>query len=294
MTCICLMNIISSLVTIVGNVLVIPALWKSSSLSISVKVLFLNLAVSDLAVGLFAQPMFIVITSLMLRKAQNGGQNFDFLCPITMTAFWFLLVFFASSSFLSVTAVALDRLLAVSLHLRYSGLITPRRLVITTALLWVTSVISATIFILLPDYNDMVAVCLEVSGLLLTTIAYVQIFRIARHHRNQIQSHLQVHCNNQAVSMAQLKKSTFSAFYVFVIFVFCWLPSLTSFTVKEAWSSHNVEVSAANYFAGFIVFLHSSINPLIFCWRYREVRQKVVAILKNLFTKEPLERQGDF
>ena len=140
----------------------------------------------------------------------------------------------------------------------------------------------------------MVAVYLEVSGLLLTTIAYVQIFRIARRHRNQIQSHLQVHCNNQAVSIAQLKKSTCSAFYVFVIFVFCWLPSLTSFTVKEAWGSHNVEVSAANYFAGLIVFLHSSINPLIFCWRYREVRQKVVAILKNLFTKEPLERQGNF
>ena len=107
MTCLCLMNIVSSLVTIVGNLLVIPALWKSSSLTLSMKVLFLNLAVSDLSVGLFAQPMFVVITCLMLNTAQNGGHNFDFLCPITMTLFWFVLVLFASSSFFSVTAIAL-------------------------------------------------------------------------------------------------------------------------------------------------------------------------------------------
>ncbi|XP_020625949.1 adenosine receptor A2a-like [Orbicella faveolata] len=287
MTSLCLMNIVSSFVTIVGNLLVIPALWKSSSLTLSMKVLFLNLAVSDLAVGLCAQPMFIIITCLMLSTEQNGGHNFDFLCPITMTLFWFLLVVFASSSFFSVTAIALDRFLAVSLHLRYSELITPRRLIITVILLWITSTISAAIFILLPKYNDMVAVSLEASGLFLTTVAYYQIFRIARRHRNQIQSHLQTHGNNQATNMARLKRSTFNTFYVFIVFVFCWLPSLTSFTVKEAWRSHSVEVSAANYLAGFIVFLHSSINPFIFCWRYQEIRRKAIAFLKNIFTKEP-------
>lgn len=287
MTSLCLMNIVSSLVTIVGNLLVIPALWKSSSLTLSMKVLFLNLAVSDLAVGLFAQPMFVIITCLMLNTAQNGGQNFDFLCPITMTLFWFLLVLFASSSFFSVTAIALDKFLAVFLHLRYSELVTPRRLKITVILLWITSTISATIFILLPTYNDLVAVSLEASGLFLTTVAYFQIFRIARRHRNQIQSHLQTHSNNQATNMARLKKSTFNTFYVFIVFVFCWVPSLTSFTVKEAWRSHSVEASAANYLAGFIVFLHSSINPFIFCRRYREIRQKAMAILKIIFTKEP-------
>lgn len=287
MTSLCLMNIVSSFVTIVGNLLVIPALWKSSSLTLSMKVLFLNLTVSDLAVGLCAQPMFIIITCLMLSTEQNGGHNFDFLCPITMTLFWFLLVVFASSSFFSVTAIALDRFLAVSLHLRYSELITPRRLIITVILLWITSTISAAIFILLPKYNDMVAVSLEASGLFLTTVAYYQIFRIARRHRNQIQSHLQTHSNHQATNMARLKRSTFNTFYVFIVFVFCWLPSLTSFTVKEAWRSHSVEVSAANYLAGFIVFLHSSINPFIFCWRYQEIRRKAIAFLKNIFTKEP-------
>jgi len=132
----------------------------------------------------------------------------------------------------------------------------------------------------------MVAVSLEASGLFLTTVAYFQIFRIARRHRNQIQSHLQTHRNNQATNMGRLKRSTFNTFYVFIVFVVCWLPSLTSFTVKEAWRTHSIGVSAANYLAGFIVFLHSSINPFIFCWRYQEIRNKVIAILKSIFTKE--------
>jgi len=143
----------------------------------------------------------------------------------------------------------------------------------------------------LPKYNDVAAVSLEASGLFMTTVAYLQIFRIARRHRNQIQSHLQTHSNNQARNMARLKRSTFNTFYVFIIFMFRWLPSLTSFTVKEAWRSHTIEVSAANYLASFIVFLHSSINPFIFCWRYQEIRQKAIAFLTNLFTKRAPIRQ---
>ena len=279
-TAICLVNGFSSLMTIIGNLCVIPALWKSSTITSSMKALFLNLSVSDLAIGLLVQPMYIAITSVMLKTAKTNGDRFDFLCPLTMTVFWFMLYLFASSSFLSVAAIAVDRLLAVTLHLRYTQLITPKRILFTVELLWVVSVIGATIFILLRRYNDMVAVSLEISGLLATSVAYYWIFRVARRHRNQIQSHLQAHGSNQTMNMARIKKSAFNTFYVYVIFLLCWLPSLSSFAVKEAYGSH-VIVVAANYFAGYIVFLHSSINPLIFCWRYQEIRRRVFATIRK-------------
>ena len=277
MTTLCWLNIVSSLVTVIGNLVVIFALWKSSSITISMKALFLNLAVSDLAVGLLVQQMFIAVTFVMLKTEQAGHPSrFDFLCPITMTMFWFLLYLFAVSSFLSVAAIAVDRLLAVSLHLRYSQLITLKNVVLIILFLWTTSAIGATVFILLPRYNDMVAVCLEFSGLLATSVAYFYIYRVARRHRNQIQSHLQVQSNNQTPNMARVKKSTNNAFYVHIIFILCWLPSLISFMVKETYGSHII-VLAVNYFAGYIVFLHSTINPLILCWRYRGIRQRVIS-----------------
>lgn len=279
MTVLCFLNIVCFIIAVAGNLVVIPALWKSSSINLSTKALFVNLAVSDLAVGLFVQPMCIVIIIILLNTAtQDHHGRFHLLCPITMTIFWFLLYLFASSSFLSVAAIALDRLLAVTLHLRYAQLVTPKRVVLTVALLWVTSAIGATIFIFLRRYNDMAAVSLEIGGLLATSGAYFKIFKVARRHRNQIQS--QASCTNQAASGARVKKSAFNTFYVYIIFLVCWLPSLSSFVVKEAYGSH-VLVLSANYLAGYIVFLHSSINPVIFCWRYREIRQRVTVTLKK-------------
>ena len=54
--------------TSLANLLVIRALWKASSVRANLKRLFLNLAVSDFAVGLFSQLMIGVIIAVMLHK----------------------------------------------------------------------------------------------------------------------------------------------------------------------------------------------------------------------------------
>ena len=53
-TSICVLNLVFSLVATIGNVLVIRALRKVSSIPPNVKTLFLSLASSDLAVGLLS------------------------------------------------------------------------------------------------------------------------------------------------------------------------------------------------------------------------------------------------
>ena len=50
MVSLCALNFLFCIVAIFGNVLVITALWKASSVPESLKRLFLSLAVSDLAV----------------------------------------------------------------------------------------------------------------------------------------------------------------------------------------------------------------------------------------------------
>ena len=51
----CVLNLIFSLVATLGNLVVIRALCKASSIPTTLKKLFLSLSVSDFAVGLFAQ-----------------------------------------------------------------------------------------------------------------------------------------------------------------------------------------------------------------------------------------------
>ena len=84
----CVLNFIFSPVAAFGNILVIRALWKASSMPANIKKLFLSLAVSDLAVGLFAQLMY----AMVLRMAANGENNFDLLCPTILTVFFFLFI----------------------------------------------------------------------------------------------------------------------------------------------------------------------------------------------------------
>ena len=65
----CVLNLIFSFVATLGNLVVIRALCKASSIPATLKKLFLSLAVSDFAVGLFAQLMFGIIVAVMLKMA---------------------------------------------------------------------------------------------------------------------------------------------------------------------------------------------------------------------------------
>ena len=58
-----------SLVTILGNILVIRALFKASSITANVKKLFLSLAFSDLGVGVVSQLMAGIIYAVILQTA---------------------------------------------------------------------------------------------------------------------------------------------------------------------------------------------------------------------------------
>ena len=109
----CVLHFIFSPVATFGNILVIRALLKASSMPANIKKFLLSLAVCDLAVGLFAQLMLAVV----LRMAANGGHDFDLLCPTILTVCSFFSSLLAGVSFLNVTAIAVDRLLAITLHL---------------------------------------------------------------------------------------------------------------------------------------------------------------------------------
>ena len=58
--------------------------------------------------------------------------------------------------------------------------------------LWIVSGLVAAVYILLPDYNDMVGVFMEVLVLFLIAVACGRICKVVRCHRNQIQNQQQI------------------------------------------------------------------------------------------------------
>ena len=243
----------------------------------NIKKLFLSLAVSDLAVGLLAQLMHAVV----LRLAVNGEHNFDLLCPTILTVCYFYLFLLACASFLNVTAIAVDRFLAITLHLRYQELVTLKRVIMALVSIWIASVVTASIFVAVNSRSAVVAVICEFVGILLTTVAYIHIYKAVRHHQNQIHSQLQ-HQNAQAMELFREKKAAFNAVHFYVIFVACYLPHFCS-AILLTIDSAQIYFWMVHYVTIFFVLLNSSINPLVYCWRYREIRQIMKSTVAKIF-----------
>ena len=275
----CVLNFVFSLVATLGNLLVIRALMNNSTIPATVKRLFLSLAFSDLAVGLCSQLMTAIISTVMLKMA-SSEDDLAFFCPTVLIVLLYFMHLLAVASFLNVTVIAFDRLLAVSLHLRYQELVTPTRVTIVLVSLWLTSCISAFLYIFLLKGFPLAAV-ISVIAYVLTTLAYVRIYKVVRYHQNQIYSQNQLQ-NAQVREAHKQRKSAYNSLFVYVVFLACYLPLLPS---RILYLTNTSEISFHEaYFASiFLIYLNSSLNPFIYCWRYPENRQSVKSTVKQIF-----------
>ena len=121
-------------------------------------------------------------------------------------------------------------------------------------------------------------VCVITTGLL-----YCKIYAAVRDHTNQIQA-LQVQQatqNEDMANAARLNKTSLATFYVYFVYLVCYLP--ISCVVFAETNGETPLLSHLTYFTLTLVFLNSSLNPLIYCWKMRHIRQTVMDILRNIF-----------
>ena len=277
----CVLNLTFSVVATLGNLLVIRALWKTSCISATLKNLFLSLAVSDLAVALIPQLVLGVNIAVISRMVASENDNFDIFCPMFLTIYLFFILLLVTASYLTVTAIAIDRFLAISLHLRYQELVTSKRVLITLMCLWLTSAIAASIFILIPEpHNLTVVAVIEFYGLFVTTMVYIHIYRVARYHQNQILTQCQLH-NDQAMEVLRAKKCAMNSLFVYIVFIACYAPNACT-TILLLADSSRLSFMLANHASLFLILLNSSLNPFLYCWRYRELRRSVKRTVKKI------------
>ena len=274
----CVSHFTFSLVATLGNLLVIRALLKASTIPANVRKMFISLAFSDLAVGLLPQLIHAIIFAVVWKMASRGD-NLAFLCPTVLSVLYYFMSLLVAASFLNVIFIAFDRLFAVSLHLRYQELVTPRRITIVLVSVWIISCVLAFLFIFSPKEMEMVAVVITVTGYILTTVVYVRIYKVVKYHQNQIYSQNQL--QNAATREAhKQRKSAYNSLFVSVVFLACYFPFFPS-TILYMTNTTEISFIVAQFASEFLVFLNSSLNPLVYCWRYREIRQ----IVKNTAKK---------
>ena len=276
----CVLQFTFSLVATLGNLLVICALIKASTIPANVRKMFISLAFSDLAVGLLLQLMDAIIYAVVWKMASRGD-NLTFLCPTVLSVHSYFVYFLIAASFLNVTVIAGDRLLAVSLHLRYQELVTTRRVTTVLVSVWIISCIFPILYILFPKEIEMVTAVIYLIGYVLTTMAYVRIYKIVKYHQNQIYSQNQLQ-NAQIREAVRQRKSAYNSLFVSAVFLACYFPFFPC-TILYKTNSSEISFLVAQVASVFLICLNSSLNPIVYCWRYREIRQSVKSTVKKLF-----------
>ena len=272
----CVISAFLTITAIVFNGITIQALRRTSSLPQPLKTLLLSLAVSDLGVGLLGEPFYLGILVKWLQRNNSTGAFY--------TAFRFTLYLFSSASFLGVMALSGDRFLAVHLHLRYQELVTHKRVVAVIITIWVFSAFFSLLYLFVStNISHTVFVISGVACLVVSAMLYLKIYFSARRHRNQIRALQvqQVAQNDQITNAARLRKSAVGIFYVYLVFLLCYLPQICNFAVVAICDlSASVKVFSMTSIT--LLFLNSSLNPVVYCWKMRHIRSAVFDMLRNV------------
>ena len=276
LTFISVLNSFLSITAFFGNTLVLVALRKESSLYPPSKLLLRNLATTDLCVGLVSQPL---VAALLLTVVNEHWNACRYVAGVAATTSFIL----CGVSLFTLTAISVDRLLALLLGLRYRQVVTLRRAYGTVFAFWVLSTVSSTIGhfwistrLWLWYLITVISLCLVTS-----TFSYTRIFIKLRQHQHQVQDQVQQPNQTNQLNIARYKKAVSTALWLQFTLVACYLPFVV-LVILPIHAKPSSSVFLAQYYSFTLVYLNSTLNPILYCWKIDEVRQAVKNTIRQV------------
>ncbi|XP_076874323.1 trace amine-associated receptor 13c-like [Brachyhypopomus gauderio] len=269
-----------ALLTVCGNLLIIISVCHFKQLHTPTNMLILSLAVSDFFVGLFIMPLHL---SRLTESCWIFGT--------TLCLFFVLITFSVTGiSIYNVALIAIDRYFAISNPFLYIEKVSVSKTCLVIWSMWflLTSYTSALLYfngastglIMCPEQCvfvlheiwslvDLVVVfVLPCSAII---IFYAMVFVIARKHATAIaQSKTS---KNMADSMKSERKAAKVLSILVVVFVACLFPYFVNTLISNAIESQSI------YNLSILVYLNSTINPLIYALFYPWFRKCLKIIL---------------
>ena len=196
------LHIFVFITAVLGNTLILIALYKENSLHRPSKVLYCNLAITDLCVGITAVPLTVLRFMVMMKRKWN-------VCRLVFHSNFIISYSLGGVSLLTTTAISLDRLLALVLGLRYRQV-----------------------------------------------VAF-------------------------SLNKARYRKAVSSALWVQITLVVCYLPYFIAVALMTR-EGFALPLYLAREYTTTLVFVNSSLNPMLYCWKIREVREAMKEIIRPI------------
>ena len=271
-------NILFSITASLGNILILIALRKVISIHPPTKLLFQCLAITDLGVGLISQPLMATLFLL----TDNIDIEIWKICSQLHSS---LSITLCGVSVFASTALSVDRLLA--LFLGYRHVVTLKRIravlasgclaLLLTVLVWNFRTKPAGIIITI-----FLTLCLIIS-----LFSYTKIVLRLRQHQSSVRDNAQEGRANtlgSPLNLERYKRTVVSVALVQLALVICYLPFNIFNTLIHLKGIHP-NIYFLYHFTTTLLFLNSSLNPFLYCWRNttssESHNQKVLRVFKS-------------
>lgn len=263
-------NVVLSAIAVMGNALILTAIWKRTFERTSFHLVLSGLAFSDLCTGLFSQSLMFLSSIFWNVPIFRTLKEIGFLCGIYFGAFTLLII----------TLLSLERWMHTT---RRSILTTRCRLVLVPLLVVIPGSFVVLFIKLVPAATELcfALVVFMLVCVFVTFFAYFNLFRIIRQHQQQVQGNLSSQDGRQpAINVAKLKRSLRSIFYILALFSLTVLPAVVTMTlILTNKFSRFDEIQMVSDISLSIYFSSSSLNPVLYLWRMKDIRNGVKHLL---------------
>ena len=269
-------NSILACMTVIGNILILTSLRKTTRVHTASKALYCSLALSDLGVGVFVQPLFVV-------RLLEGKEGLIDLCRIMGTIVNVAGVISVGVSLQTLSVISVDRVLAIRLKMRYKEVATISRIRAILAICWFFSTSHALTLFLSPALFSLFQILGIVMCVSVSTISYVIIFRSLRTLQLQVQNYGPGdEASTNAFNVKRFKKSVSTALWVYASLLVCYLPFMFSVAARMS-LGFGATFLAIQWFTVSLLYMNSALNPVLYCWKIPEVRESVKEIIIKTF-----------
>ena len=269
-------NGVSGISTIVGNSIILLALYKTPSLQTVSNYFIGSLAGADLFVGIFANSLYVALSGFVsLQEIQELKDAETFIWLLTTTVTTFNLCF-----------VALDRYVAIIRPLRYPSEVTTQRFLKTIISMWIFAVLFSTIsfYIPLSDLPKLWIIGSFVTflfpfGVLL--FCYFRIYAIARAQNSRWKQQPIFHRSAQVAEGLKNRKAAVTFAIITGLFVALFLPTLVINFVAISLEGrcHRIRLNIAWFWAAAVSYTSSTINPWVYAIRMTDFKRAIKHLL---------------
>lgn len=311
--------VITFIVALLGNVLVLYAVFNFQHMRTTTNVLIANMAVADLITTIFAMPYSIFY--LFMQSRWFGGVAGTVTCKLVH----FIIATTIAASIVALFLVSFERFCAVVYPLKYIQFIHNKKLL--TAIVWFVSFASMIVFLVVQRVNEfddgtvlchiewnpefhpyysprvfysLVSVILYILPLSCTTVMYIIIIRkLWRRrvpgNRSEVNRRAAIRSRKSVIKMLIV---------VLVVFTLCWLPvHIMHVLINFFYDSIFRKLSPWTVMLLFWVsHANSAINPYIFITMNQSFKNIALSVLSRLTggrghhikRKRPMSSSGFF